>query len=182
MTRPRTSCIALLRGINVGRAKRIAMPDLREVLEALGYANVRTLLNSGNAVFEVEPPKVPDLAAAISAAIERRFGFPVAVVVLTAATLTAVIAANDLLHTARDPAKLLVAFVADRAMLASARPLLAEPWAPEALSIGRDAAYMWCANGIADSPLLQALSRVTGQRVTARNWATVLKLKALARG
>jgi len=174
--------IILLRGINVGRAKRIAMPDLREVLEALGYANVRTLLNSGNAVFDVDQPTVGRLAAVISTAIERRFGFPVAVVVLTASTLTAVIAANDLLREARDPAKLLVAFIPDRATLARARPLLTEQWAPEALSIGRDAAYLSCANGIADSPLLQALSRATGQRITTRNWATVLELETLVHG
>ena len=46
-------CVALFRGINVGRTKRIAMADLRGVLESLGYTRVRTLLNSGNAVFDV---------------------------------------------------------------------------------------------------------------------------------
>jgi uncharacterized protein (DUF1697 family) len=43
--------VALLRGINVGKAKRVAMADLRALLEELGYADVRTLLNSGNVVF-----------------------------------------------------------------------------------------------------------------------------------
>ena len=44
--------IALLRGINVGTAKRIAMAELRAAMESLGYGNVKTLLNSGNAVFD----------------------------------------------------------------------------------------------------------------------------------
>jgi uncharacterized protein (DUF1697 family) len=174
-----TPCIALLRGINVGRAKRIAMGELRDLLEALGCANVRTLLNSGNAVFHVERPDVSVLAATIGAAIERQFGFPVAVVVLTAGTLTAIVAGNDLLAAGRDPAKLLVAFVPDRAALAGPRTLLAERWTPEALSIGREAAYLWCANGIADSALVQAVSRATANRLTTRNWTTVLKLNAL---
>ena len=174
-----TPCIALLRGINVGRAKRVAMGELRKLLEALGCANVRTLLNSGNAVFNVEQPDVRVLAATISAAIERQFGFPVAVVVLTARTLTAIIAANDLRATGRNPAKLLVAFVPDRAALAGMKTLLTERWTPEALAIGREAAYLWCANGIADSPLVQAVSRATANRLTTRNWATVLKLNAL---
>ena len=174
-----TPCVALLRGINVGRAKRVAMSELREVLEELGCANVRTLLNSGNAVFHVEQPDVRRLAETISAAIERRFGFPVAVVVLTARTLTAIIAANDLLAAGRDPAKLLVAFVPDRTVLAGVRPLLAERWTPEALAVGREAAYLWCANGIADSALVLAVTRAAGNRLTARNWATVLKLHAL---
>lgn len=41
-------CVALIRGINVGKAKRVAMADLRALVEGLGYSNVRTLLNSGN--------------------------------------------------------------------------------------------------------------------------------------
>ena len=50
--------VALFRGINVGKAKRIAMADLRALLEKLGYTDVKTLLNSGNAVFTgaPEPP------------------------------------------------------------------------------------------------------------------------------
>ncbi len=54
-----TQCIALLRGINVGRAKRIAMAELRELIEALGFSDVRTLLNSGNAVFQAARPMSP---------------------------------------------------------------------------------------------------------------------------
>jgi len=49
-----TVCVALLRGINVGKAKRIAMADLRALIEGLGYTDVRTLLNSGNVVFSSE--------------------------------------------------------------------------------------------------------------------------------
>ena len=47
-----TGYVALLRGINVGKAKRIAMADLRALLEGLGYTHVKTVLNSGNAVFD----------------------------------------------------------------------------------------------------------------------------------
>ena len=46
--------IALLRGINVGKAKRVPMADLRALMQGLGHANVRTLLNSGNAVFDAD--------------------------------------------------------------------------------------------------------------------------------
>ena len=45
--------VALIRGINVGRAKRVAMADLRALVEGLGYRDVDTLLNSGNVVFTV---------------------------------------------------------------------------------------------------------------------------------
>ncbi len=46
------TCVALLRGINVGKANRIATADLRGLLTELGYADARTLLNSGNALFK----------------------------------------------------------------------------------------------------------------------------------
>ena len=47
-----STCIALIRGINVGKNKRLAMADLREMMADLGHTNVRTLLNSGNVVFQ----------------------------------------------------------------------------------------------------------------------------------
>jgi uncharacterized protein (DUF1697 family) len=57
-TAPRLRYIALLRGVNVGRAKRIAMADLRKLVEDLGYTGVRSLLNSGNIVFDAAIPPV----------------------------------------------------------------------------------------------------------------------------
>ena len=57
-----TECVALLRGINVGRAKRIAMAELRGLVAELGFTNVRTVLNSGNVVFQSTPITVTDAA------------------------------------------------------------------------------------------------------------------------
>ena len=65
-------CIALLRGINVGRAKRIAMADLRELVAGFGHANVRTVLNSGNVLFDAARGDPARLAATIEAAIAAR--------------------------------------------------------------------------------------------------------------
>lgn len=79
-----------------------------------------------------------------------------------------------------DPSKLLVVFVASRSTPARAQPLLAESWAPEAISIGSKAAYLWCANGVIRSELAPAFSRATGEGATMRNWATVLELQAAA--
>ncbi|MBK6898439.1 MAG: DUF1697 domain-containing protein [bacterium] len=85
---------ALLRGINVGRAKRIAMADLRRLFADLGYADVRTLLNSGNVVFAAKSPDAAGHARAIRAAIEREFGFTAPVIVVTAADLAAILLEN----------------------------------------------------------------------------------------
>ena len=169
-----TQCIALLRGINVGRAKRIAMGELRAAIEELGFTGVRTLLNS-----EAKRPNIGKTAAAISAAIQTRFGFTVPVIVLSAQALATIIAECKHSQTSVDPSRFLVAFVANSSALAKAKPLLAQAWEPDAISLGGNAAYLWCASGIIESKLLQAFSRATGDEATARNWATVLKLQAL---
>lgn len=171
-----THRIALLRGINVGRAKRIAMADLRSLTEDLGFTEVRTLLNSGNVLFQATRRSNTAIASAFEAAIRRRFGFAVPVVVLSHNELNTVVAENSLPHVGSDPAKLLVAFGNGPATLRKAKVLLEEQWEPEALVLGSRAAYLWCANGIIQSRLAQALSRVTGNATTTRNWATVLKL------
>ncbi len=175
-----TQCVALLRGVNVGRAKRVAMAELRALIEEVGFGEVRTLLNSGNAVFQASQPDVAEVASAIEAAIQSKFGFSVPVVVVTVRELNAIIAENPLPQATADPSKFLVAFVASAATLEKTRPLLAEAWAPDALAVGAKAAYLWCANGVIESRLAQAFSRVTADAATTRNWATVLKVQAAA--
>lgn len=177
-----SACIALLRGINVGRARRLAMADLRRLLEGLGYTHVRTVLNSGNAVFEAGAAGTGQVAAAIGAALQAAFGWTVPVMVVTADELEAIVAANPLAGVATDPSKHLVAFVAQAAVLAQARALAATSWAPEALALGARAAYLWCGQGITASRLLPAFAQLAGDAATTRNWATVLRLQALASG
>ena len=175
-----TRYVALLRGINVGKAKRIAMAELRALMEGLGCTDVRTLLNSGNVVFSERRNNTAAIAAAIEKAIAVRFGFSVAVVVVTANELQHIVAADPLSKVAVDPSRYLVAFVGDSRTLASAKPLSALAWAPEALAIGKGAAYLWCAGGINESKLVLAFYRATRDSATMRNWATVLKLLAVA--
>lgn len=176
-----SECIALIRGINVGRNKRIAMADLRDMLLDLGHTNVRTLLNSGNVLFQSKRPNVAKIAANIETAINTTCGFSAAVTVITAQELDFIVDENPLLHIVDDHARHLVAFVTHPGHLEPARAMLTEPWVPEALAMTKRAAYLWCATGILDSKLLQAFSRKAGATLTTRNWATVLKLQAAAR-
>lgn len=176
-----TPCIALLRGINVGRAKRIAMADLRALLEGLGFSGVRTVLNSGNAVFCAPPADVDRIAQDIETAIARQLGLRVPVIVLTAAALDEIVAARPPDHASGDPSKCLVAFVPGAAALATAATLCDTSWAPDRYAVGRRAAYLCCADSLLTSPLAQAFTRAMGAAVTTRNWATVCKLQAAAK-
>jgi uncharacterized protein (DUF1697 family) len=175
-----SECIALIRGINVGRAKRVSMSDLRALFADLGFGNVRTLLNSGNILFQSPRPNSARLAVIIETAISKKCGFSAPVTVKTAADLTRIIRENPLLQVAKDYSRHLVAFANAPGALSSLRPLLKESWAPDALAITPRAAYLWCASGILDSKLSQAFARKAGNSVTTRNWATVLKLQVAA--
>jgi uncharacterized protein (DUF1697 family) len=174
-----TRHIALLRGINVGTAKRIAMADLRALMAALGFSGVRTLLNSGNAVFDARGGSAASHARRLQAAILQQAGIDCEVIVKTAAELAAAIAEHPLRRQADDDSRLLVMFTQDAATLASLEALQGEDWAPEAFAVGRHAAWLWCAEGVIASRISKATGKLLGQRGTARNWATVEKLQAL---
>ena len=88
-------------------------------------------------------------------------------------------ASDPLKKSAVNPSLLLIAVTdrpADRAKL---EPLAKQRWAPEALAFGKRVAYLWCPEGIHASPLALSVWRAAGDGVTARNWATMTKLKAL---
>ena len=171
--------VALLRGVNVGRAKRVAMADLRALVEGLGYGSVRTLLNSGNVVFSVPRGARGDPALRIEQALEAELGVSARVFVLSARELATVVDANPLLKVAKDPARLLVAVwskPADRKRLAA---LEQADWSPDAFAAGPRAGYLWCSVGILESKLNMALGKALGDGSTSRNWATIMKLHAL---
>ena len=174
-------CIALVRGINVGKGNRIAMAELKDLVGRLGYTDVRTLLNSGNVVFQSKRRNVARISSAIQAAIAEECGFSAAVMVITAETLNRIIEENPLLRLVNDPARHLVAFVADAQHLESLRPMLKQTWTPDALAITKLAAYLWCSSGLIDSRVSQTFTRKAGATITTRNWTTVLKLQAAAR-
>lgn len=170
--------VALIRGINVGRAKRVPMAELRELVTGLGYANVKTLLNSGNIVFTDGAADAAVAAASIEQGIESRFGVSARVTVLTAGELEAVIEANPLVSVAENPSRLFVGFLADSETRALLEPLVKREWSPAALALGSRVAYLWSPEGVLSCKLYAEFARLLGDSVTARNWRTTLKVQA----
>ena len=177
---PSTRLIALIRGINVGRAKRVAMADLRAMLEKMGYRDVRTLLNSGNVVFTAPRAVAGDHALRISRGIEKQLGVAARVTVISGTDLATAIAENPFVKLARDPSRYLIYVPMDPDGIAKLKPVASTRWHPEAIGLGKRVAYLWCANGILESPLAKAIDRVLGDGGTARNWTTMGKLHGLA--
>jgi uncharacterized protein (DUF1697 family) len=172
--------VALWRGINIGGAKRVAMADLRTLLQELGFEHVRTLLNSGNAVFTAPADAMGDAPLRIQQAVADRLGVSARVVVLTATELHAACAGDPLYAPDRDPSRLLLAVLADASARSRLEPLLAQDWTPDELALGERVAYMWCPAGYIESQLVPALGKALGDAVTTRTWTTMTKLDALA--
>jgi uncharacterized protein (DUF1697 family) len=173
--------IALLRGVNTGKANRIEMADLRDLVAGLGYREVQTALNSGNVVFRAGREGPAAAASRIEQALEARLAIGCRVIVVTASQLATIIAENPLLEVAHNPSRLLVAVLRDPGTRAAVASLLERDWGPEALAVGSLAAYLWLPQGVAASQLNLELNRALRGSVTSRNWATVLKLAEMVR-
>jgi uncharacterized protein (DUF1697 family) len=170
--------VALFRGINVGKAKRIAMADLRALLESLGHTGVRTVLNSGNAVFTAAGTPGTH-AARIRAAVAKKLGVDAEVIVKPAKDIAGIIAGNALEKVATNPSRLLVALTADTKALVPVKALAARDWGQERVHVGKHAAYVWCATGVLESQALATVLGALWPAVTTRNWATLQRIHAL---
>ena len=154
--------VALLRGINVGRAKRVSMADLREVFTGLGYGDVRTVLQSGNVVFTASRAPGVRAVTAIEQALHASTGVQASVLLLAAADVAAIAAANPLRHISTDPS--LVPAVD------------AEALAPEVMVVAERAIYQWCPDGWLTTKVPPAWWKRLDQVVTTRNLRTVERL------
>lgn len=182
---PTVTHVALLRGINVGTAKRVAMADLRALFEELGYGDVRTLLNSGNVVFSAGKADVREAAARIEKGLRQKLGVSARVIALSASELDAVVRRNPLLKLADNPSRLLVGIAENAEDLSRLGPVVEKDWGKEKLAPGTAGAaravYMWVPEGVIASKLSAAVNKALGEGATFRNWATMLKLNEMAR-
>jgi uncharacterized protein (DUF1697 family) len=179
MTTETTRYVALLRGINVGKARQVSMPRLTEILDARGHGNVRTHLRSGNVVLD-SPLGEAELAADVETAIEGEFGFAVPVVVRTGAEIAAVVAGDPFASVATDPARYLVTFLPGKPAAKDVAALPPVEGGGEYLVRGREL-YLWLPDGIANTPIAAwKWDKLLGVAGTGRNWNTVTRLAELA--
>ena len=172
--------VVLLRGINLGARNRVSMPDLREALEAAGYDDVRTYLQSGNVVLtSTAPPK--KVARDCERLLANRFGLETAVVTRTRTELARVVERNPLEGVAKDPKRYQVSFLEAKPTAKVVRELEeVAAGAEQVVSVGREI-YAWHPAGVARSKLWTRLAgKDLGVTATARNWTTVTKLLELA--
>jgi uncharacterized protein (DUF1697 family) len=175
-----TTHIALIRGVNVGN-NALRMEQLREMLSGLGFADVRTYLQSGNALFTAK-----GTGGQLAAAIEKKVGeatrLPVTVMVRTPADLRRVIAGNPFANeAAAAPRTVHVTFLAGAASKSGIAAVGRIEAGGDRWHAKGNAIYLCCPNGYGRSKLNNAaLERALGIRATTRNWSTVTALCDMA--
>jgi uncharacterized protein (DUF1697 family) len=176
-----TTYVALLRGINLGGRNRLPMATLRELIEGMGGTGVRTLLQSGNAVFEHAEEAAGELAGRLEELIRQECGLRVPCVVRELADLRRVVEGNPFAGTGFEPAKLVVTFLSGPVtaeQVAGVDPAL---YVPDEFRLGEREVYINCPTGLARSKLPTALgNKLAKQVATARNWNTVTKLAEMS--
>jgi uncharacterized protein (DUF1697 family) len=179
-----TTYVALLRGINVGGHKKVAMADLCEVVRGLDLEEVRSLLQSGNLVFRSAGRTAAQLEGLLEEAIERRLGLQSKFFVRSNREWGAVIAGNPFRAEAeRDPGRLVVMFLKEAPDGGRVEALRAAIVGPEVLHAEGRQVYVVYPNGAGTSRFTHTvIEKTLGTRATGRNWNTVQKLGVLAGG
>ncbi len=168
--------IALLRGINVSGHKKIKMPDLKAMFEALGFTNVRTYIQSGNVVFESNSSE--GLEGKISAKIQEQFGFDVSVICRTAAEMEQVVARNPYAELVGfETEKLYVTFLQETPSGEKLEALKTFTFEPEMYTVSGQEIYVYCFNGYGNTKLENAFfEKKLKVPASTRNWRTINKL------
>jgi uncharacterized protein (DUF1697 family) len=171
--------VVLLRGINLGSRNRVSMPKLRELLEEAGFDDVRTYLQSGNAVVS-STKKADDVARTTKRAIEKELGLDIDVVVRSRAQLVAIVKRNPLGKVAKNPKRYQVSFLATKPPRGLAAKLDEAAVESERVVVSGREIYAWHPDGVARSKLWALLAgKQLGVTATSRNWTTVTKLLEL---
>lgn len=171
--------VVLLRGVNVGRAKRISAAQLRDVVQACGVSDAVTVLNSGNAVggFAGDLDSLPH---AVGEELARTCGFTCDVVVRTQQQVRRAVKRDAVRDSATDASRHLLVFLGASPSAAARRALESIDVSPDRWTLDANDLHCWLPDGVASSPLQRALaSGVLGVPWTGRNWSTVLKIAHL---
>jgi uncharacterized protein (DUF1697 family) len=180
-----TVYVSMLRGVNVGGSGLIKMEPLRDAYEAIGLADVRTLLQSGNVLFRSGLTDRQRLAKRIMQEIERRFDLRVEVVVRTLAEVASIVDRGPVLSPRADKSKLLVMFlssVPDAAAQAALKKWHKDKELKELLEMRGPEIYLYYPDGVGRSKLTGAvIENKLDTAGTARNWNTLMKLVEVGR-
>jgi uncharacterized protein (DUF1697 family) len=171
---------ALIRGINVGGNKKLAMADLRELMSSLGYTDVTTYIQSGNVVFTSARDDPAKLEREIEHRMAQDNGLEVSVLIRSQEELAAVIDGNPFRDATARPTEVHVFFLSAPPDEQRLREIDPRQFEPDEYRLGDRVLYLRCPNGVGRSKLANfPWERRLGLRATSRNWNTVAKLLSM---
>ncbi|KAM3114670.1 DUF1697 domain-containing protein [Phormidesmis sp. 146-33] len=171
--------IVLFRGINVGGNNALPMLELVAVLEELGLSNIKTYIQSGNAVFQSKKINSEELSQKISTVIEKHCGFVAQVLILDVNELGNAIASNPFPEAEAEPNTLHCFFLLSLPEKPNLKALETVKKDSEQFKLIDKVFYLHAPEGIGQSKLAMKVEKTVGVAVTARNWRTVLKIMEL---
>ncbi|MEX1247143.1 MAG: DUF1697 domain-containing protein [Anaerolineales bacterium] len=173
-----TRYIAFLRGINLG-GRTIKMDALRKVFEEQGFTGVKTLLASGNVIFETDAAGADKVRAKIEGAIKKTFGFDVHVILRSAKEIQALVDAEPFKGVKVTPqTRLYLTFLSETPKPPSTA--LGGGYAMREATTGHLACALSPKQSTPD--YMDMLSKRYGENITTRNWNTVIKIRAAMQG
>ncbi len=173
--------VALFRGINVGGNNVLPMKELVDALESIGSRNVKTYIQSGNAVFESQETDASLLSNRISAAIEESHGFEPRVLLLELSEIEKAVEANPFPEAESEPKTLHLCFLASAPENPDLRSLEDLKSGSERFALADSVFYLHAPDGIGRSRLAANAEKLVGVPMTARNWRTVCKVMEMAK-
>jgi uncharacterized protein (DUF1697 family) len=170
--------VALLRAVNVGGTGKLAMADLKALAADIGLGEPRTLLQSGNLVFEAKDRPAAALEKLLEREMAARLGIETGIMVRTASALRAAMDSNPFTKEAKtDPSRLHVHFLKAPASATRVAALAAAVKGREVVKGAGCEIFLYFPDGAGNSKLTGAvIERHLGARGTSRNWNTVTKL------
>jgi uncharacterized protein (DUF1697 family) len=170
--------IALLRGINVGGHHKIPMPELRKVLEKLGFHSIVTLMNSGNVIFSTASEARGKISDDIENQLLQTFGFPVPVILVSADEIKPLVVSDPFKEVVvTSDIRLYVSFLKKKPAAEPNLPMVSPDGSFSVLSI-RDSIII----SVLDLSVLptvkgmEMLEQIFGKDLTTRNWNTIIKI------
>ena len=173
--------IALLRGINVGGTNVLPMKHLVSLLENIGSQNVKTHIQSGNAVFQSEEENASLLSNKIRATIKKSYGFEPQVLLLEPEEIERAVESNPFPEAESEPKTLHVHFLASMPKNPDLGTLESIKGDSERFALKDRVFYLHAPEGIGRSKLAANTEKLLGVAITGRNWRTVCKVMAMAK-
>lgn len=170
--------VAFLRGINVGGYHKVPMKELKVFLEKQGYAHVKTILNSGNIIFESAKSKSDIVEKELESLLETKFKFPIPTIVRSAEEIQNLLKKNPFKNViANENLHLYVSFLKNRY---AKHKKIEETNGFKIIEVQKDAVICVLDKTVTQSTkAMELLDKSYDKHITTRNWNTILRIQPL---